>query len=386
MLTKRNFASLFMKLCMLFALSACSSGGDGLQVDALNVPADFAKTPYLIYPGDDTQMTLLWQLDAKDASVVKWGLYTSCSSGQAVTTEYNSSHQHAYTFNGLVPGIRYYYKVFASKGLSKGSFLAAPQNTATRVKFFVFGDTRTYPATHNALASQMISAYSTDPEFQTMALMVGDLTTDGNYETFWTSDYFNQQYTNIQQYHSEIPVQIAMGNHEGTGELFQKYFPYPFVANRYWSFDYGPAHVAVLDQYEPQGFSQQQLDWVTNDLAMSTKTWKIIIFHEPGWSAGPHAPNVDIQQKIQPLAKRYGAILIGGHLHYYARAVVDGVQHITTGGGGAELMAPNPSSQYVVKTDSSHHYCTIEIDGNSLLFRAIRLNGGGLIESFTLTK
>ena len=38
-----------------------------------------------------------------------------------------------------------------------------------------------------------------------------------------------------------------MGNHEGPATLFVKYFPYPFVGGRYWSFDYGPIHVTVVD-------------------------------------------------------------------------------------------------------------------------------------------
>lgn len=88
-----------------------------------------------------------------------------------------------------------------------------------------------------------------------------------------------------------------------------------------------------------------EYNWLTNDLASTTKPWKILLFHEPGWSAGgSHANNTTVQTYIQPLCKQYGVdLVLNGHNHYYSRAVVDGVQHITTGGGGAPLYAPNPT-------------------------------------------
>jgi hypothetical protein len=42
------------------------------------------------------------------------------------------------------------------------------------------------------------------------------------------------------------PIQDCMGNHEDEGLLFEKYWPYPFVEDRYWSFNYGPVHVVVV--------------------------------------------------------------------------------------------------------------------------------------------
>ena len=77
------------------------------------------------------------------------------------------------------------------------------------------------------------------------------------------------------------------------------------------------------------------------DLAASAKPWKFIVLHEPGWSAGGgHGNNTTVQNDIQPLAVQYGvAIVFGGHNHYYARANVSGVTHLTMGGGGAPLPA-----------------------------------------------
>jgi hypothetical protein len=186
---------------------------------------------------------------------------------------------------------------------------------------------------------------------------------------------------------ANLPYQSCTGNHEGTGTLFAKYFPYPFVANHYWSFDYGPTHFAVLDQYTSYGPGSAQLTWLTNDLATSTKPWKFIVLHEPGWSAGGgHDNNVTVQNCIQPLCEQFAVpIVFGGHNHYYARAVVNGVQHITTGGGGAPLYTPDPGYPHIVTISRTNHFCKIEIDSTTLHFSAIT-SSGAVIDTFSITR
>ena len=124
----------------------------------------------------------------------------------------------------------------------------------------------------------------------------------------------------------------------------------PFSADRYWSFDYGPAHFVMLDQYVDYAVGSPQYTWLVNDLAASTKIWKFIVMHEQGWSTGGgHENNTTVQTIIQPLAELYGvSIVFGGHNRYYARAVVNGVQHLTVGGGGAPLYTPDPGQPFIV--------------------------------------
>ncbi|MBT8387708.1 MAG: T9SS type A sorting domain-containing protein, partial [Ignavibacteria bacterium] len=131
------------------------------------------------------------------------------------------------------------------------------------------------------------------------------------------------------------------------------------------------------------GPGSAQLTWLENDLAASTKPWKFIYLHEPGWSAGGHGNEIPVQLYIQPLCEQYGVpIVFGGHNHYYARAVVNGVQHITTGGGGAPLYLPDPSYPNIVTATRANHFCTIAIDDGLLSFKAIKPDGT-LIDSFT---
>jgi hypothetical protein len=95
----------------------------------------------------------------------------------------------------------------------------------------------------------MMSDMEQHPEMQTIVISTGDLVEDGDDESDWDDDFFNPNSTYIQQMFTHLPYVNAVGNHEGQGMLFNKYFPYPmFVSERfYYSFDYGPAHFTVLD-------------------------------------------------------------------------------------------------------------------------------------------
>jgi hypothetical protein len=376
--------SVLVLLAVAGALSAAGRAavppnGGGARTDLMR------KSPYLIWPGDPTRMEVLWQLSATGASTIEWGPDTTCALGSAQTSEYGNDHQHTWTITDLTPGTLYYYRVRAGGPAYPGSFHAAPPPDQADVKFFAYGDTRSNPAVHDQVAGAMIAGWDADPEYQSVALVVGDLVYHGDLEADWTDQYFSPAYSNVRSFLAHLPYHSCIGNHEGTGTLFVKYFPYPFVGGRYWSYDYGPMHVTVIDQYTSYGPGSAQLQWIASDLAASAKPWKFIVLHAPGWSAGDgHENNVTVQTYIQPLCVRYGvSIVFGGHNHYYARAEVDGVEHITTGGGGAPLYTPNPSYPHIVATARAYHFCRISIQGGELSFEAVTPQGV-VIDSFTL--
>jgi len=344
------------------------------------------KTPYLIYTGDEKEIQVLWQLNSKDTCTIEWGTDTLYTAGSTQTYEYGNDHQHTYTITNLVPITQYYYRITVNQEVHIGTFRSAPDTNATAIKFFAYGDTRTYPYNHGQVAAAIIATYIDDANFQSFIISVGDLVNNGNSESGWDNEFFNPSYPNILEMIANLPYQSCMGNHEGSGVLFKKYFSYPFVDGRYWSFNYGPAHIVVVDQYTSYGPGSPQLTWLENDLASTTKPWKFIYLHEPGWSAGGgHSNNTSVQNYIQPLCEQYDvSILFAGHNHYYARAVKNGIQHITTGGGGAPLHQPNNNYENIVATNKSYHFCKIEIEGDSLNFKAVKTDGT-VVDSFAFS-
>lgn len=356
----------------------------------------FKKGPYLILSGVNTEMKVLWQNTGISTDQISWGTDLTYSMGTSANPGYGSDFQHLQTITGLTPGTKYYYKVIVNGVTKTGSFYTPPTSSATATKFLVYGDTRTNPNYHNDVATRINATATADPGYQSVLLSVGDLVSAGYNETPWTSEFFNYAYPEIMNMLATIPYESAVGNHEFSGSttLFNKYFPYNFQGGRYYySFDYGPAHFAVVDQYTAYTVGSSQYNWLVSDLSASTKPWKFIILHEPGWSAaGGHANNTTVQNVIEPLCVQYNVpIVFAGHNHYYARAAVPEaggitIQHVTAGAAGAPLYTPDNSQPNIVSSAKAYHFCKISIESDYILkFEAIN-SDGTLIDQFTISR
>jgi len=362
---------------------------------SLTVAADAAirKGPYLIYPGHNTEMMVLWQLGNSRTCTLEWGVDTSYADGNAVTSEYGADHQHKYLITDLTPACKYYYRLTVEAEQYTGSFRAAPPEGTRSVKFLAYGDTRTNVFDHDMVNEAMFNTFTEDPNYQTFTMLSGDWVDDGEEEADWTSEFFNPAALNTRQLQANLPINGCIGNHEWeSGDTpptyFDKYWPYPYVDGFYWSFDYGPAHITVIDQYE-QLYTpgSEQYDWIVQDLASTDKEWKFIQLHEPGYSAGGgHDDAPYVQDYIQPLCEQYAVdMVVAGHNHYYARCNRNGVIHITTGGGGAPLRTPNPTySPHVQVAAETYHFCKINIQKNELHFEAVTPDAN-VVDTFTLT-
>ncbi|MBN1578182.1 MAG: metallophosphoesterase [Chitinispirillaceae bacterium] len=345
---------------------------------------DANKGPYMVWNGNNTEMTVLWQFGETTSGSIEWGATTSYGNS-ATTTEYGSDHQHQYTITGLTPGTKYYYNV---AGAGSGSFTAAPPSDAQNVKIFAYGDTRTNPNYHNDVCAGMITSYTDDPAKQTIAILSGDWVLYGNSESAWADEFFPRNYTNLIKFQSEVPLCGPMGNHENfTGNLLNKYFPQPGGENYYYSMDYGPVHIVVVNQYADYDPSSAQYAWLVDDLSFTDKTWKIMTFHEPAWTEGDHGNSTQAQLYLHPLCVQYGVdFVVAGHNHIYVHAVEEGVHHITAGGGGAPLVSGTPyTSDNIVESSINFHFCELDIQGSLLTFTA-KLPNGNVIETFQVTR
>jgi len=346
------------------------------------------KGPTLIYTGTNTMMRVVWQWSANVAFQIQWGTSTSYASGAAaVSASDTTNHMYRYDIAGLTPGTKYYYRILTGSQCASSSFYAAPATSATSLKFFSYGDTRTNGSAHNGLAGQIDSIFAADPAFQTLNLNVGDWVSSDS-ESAWTGEWFASGYTNIRKQDASIADIGVRGNHEGAATYWKRYWPEPFQSGGlYWSFDYGPMHVTMLDQYTSYSAGSTQYNWLKADLANSTKKWKMVVLHEPGWSSGGgHGNNTTVQNDLQPLFVQYGvAIVFGGHNHYYARASVNGVTHLTVGGGGAPLYTPASGYPNIVKTYKGYSFGEFTISGNTLTAKILS-SSGAIVDSFTITK
>jgi len=354
--------------------------------------ANLRKGPYIIYTNLNTQMKVLWQADETPTdSQIEWGRTTSYQFASGPLSESGSAedeHQFSHIITDLKPSTRYYYRVSVDIEQATGSFMTAPPNSASAVTIYGYGDTQSHPDDHDRVVKALLADVDTNSDRrQTITLHSGDWVSDGDDEEVWDGQYFSREYDYVLNFLSRIAVMGGRGNHEGSAVLFRKYWPYDYQDSTgcYYSFDYGPLHVAVVDQYVLFFPESPQYKWLANDLENTQKPWKFVTMHKPAWSAGGDHDNDYLSQLfLDPLFEEYGvAVVHAGHNHYYARCEKEGVQHITSGGGGGRLNTPDPGYPYVVMSDESNHFIRYEIVGSKMTVTAIR-DDGSVIESFEL--
>jgi len=352
--------------------------------------AEFQKGPYLIYESLNTAMKILWQTNTDaEISRIEWGLDTSYSSGFETVPPSGADHQYFFTISGLTPDTHYFYQIEVDGVFRRGDFRTAPEADASKITIWAYGDTRTNPAVQDQVLGAMLTKISGDSgNNRTILLHSGDLVSNGEDETSWTDEFFPPDQPHIQKARETLALMACRGNHEGNGDLFRKYFPYPYADDTSfnYSFDYGPIHIAVVDDQSDISPGSNQYVWVENDLASSDACWKFVLIHETAYSAGGHPNNSTNQTLTSDLLEPAGVdLVINGHNHYYSRALKNGLNHITAGGGGAPLYDPDPGYPYIVVAIKSYNYMRIDINGSSLRFTAFDENNNEL-DSFMLTK
>jgi hypothetical protein len=168
--------------------------------------------------------------------------------------------------------------------------------------------------------------------------------------------------------------------------------------SHFYSFDHGDAHFVVLympfyieipalDVYRLYEGSDQY-NWLTNDLASSSKPWKFLFLHHPLASSGSHRNDhysgsslTDaqvLQNLLLPVAVRYGVEMIfNGHDHDYERFnPINGVQLIANGSAGSLMngiqdQRDAASSQFYTVPE----FLKVSVQGDSLFLQAITTNG-----------
>jgi hypothetical protein len=230
------------------------------------------------------------------------------------------------------------------------------------VYFTVFGDNRgekdgRQPAVFSRLVRQMAAL---NPEF---VIGTGDYIYGAS-----TQDTLRYQWNEF--FRALAPLQErrttyfvpAPGNHEIAGgdgrALFLQYFK-----RCYFSFNRGGSHFIVLDSETPGQESRiagEQLQWLKRDLATAANAACIFVaVHRPFFPVALHrGDSLDMYPTErdalhQLLVQHRVTCVFEGHEHLYNRQTRDGVVHIITGGGGADLYATPENGGY-------HHFLSVK--------------------------
>jgi len=205
---------------------------------------------------------------------------------------------------------------------------------------------------------------------------------------------------------ARAPIFPTLGNREYRTDRAAPYldlFELPAVAwrpadqERYYSFDYGEAHIVVLDSNAPldvddNAASDDMFDWLRADLGQTKQPWKIVAFHHPAYSTGSHGSDPRVQAKLIPIFEAYGVqLVLNGHDHDYQRSLPlragqatttaqGGVVYIVTGAGESASTACGTANWVAFARCSQPYglYSRITVDGDSMTIQAV--NNSGVVE------
>jgi hypothetical protein len=341
-----------------------------------------AMGPWLVDPVPG-QVTVAWTTLEPSTGRVWYG---PREPDRLATEEGPPVTEHRVVLRSLQPSTQVRYRIEGAPDASW--FTSAPQpGSEGPIQVLVYGDNRANNGDH-ALVARAAAA-----EHPQLALHTGDMVVSAREESLWRA-WFQEE----RELLAHAPIVPTVGNDDvtDTGAAYSRFFQH---RPPYWSFDYGPVHLVVLDSFEastgatPQraGLSETQKAWFTEDLRRVPRERHVWVLVHQGPFAHPlhtrdgHGGNDDVRTAIQ-VAHQVHPIeaVFAGHEHFYERGEIDGIRYFVYGGGGAPLEEPDPSAKGVQFAASVLSYATVEVCGCHATGRTKNI-AGKVIDSFTLS-
>lgn len=366
-----------------------------------SVRSEWRVAPYLQF-GTDSSMVVMWENHDETSGFVRFSESEMGADYPALDHVIHSDGTrmlHEVVLTGLEPNTKYFWS--AVSVTADGDTLASEPSTfrttvgeSSAFAFVLYGDSQSNPDTWGRVAEL---GWLERPNF---ALLAGDLVGTGGNINHWLEEFFPPAKVLMER----VPLYTALGNHEDDDENYYRYMHNP-PPEYYYTFNYGNAQFFIVDTNRDVTEGSEQYNWLEEELAASTATWKFVMHHHPPYSSeendhgdswvgstdyGTHARN------LVPLFEAYGVdFSLFGHVHMYERTwpIFDGeinqhngVIYINSGGagGGLEQFAPT-RSWFSAKLKSVHHYSYFSIQDNKLQFQAID-EWGNMFDTFELIK
>jgi hypothetical protein len=322
--------------------------------------------------------TVVWNTDVAAAC----GLRIRALGGAWTTIAGQRGGVCAVAAVNLVPGREYRYIPLANgTGLTSEIPLRTPHPTA-KFSFHVVGDSGCACASQMAVRDRMAALPAN------FILHTGDMVyEDGEPERF--DPTFFTPYASLLR---RVVLWPSLGNHDiktARGDPWRAAFltpaNNPASSENYYSFDYGGAHVVVLDSNASTDPGSAQWTFLDRDLGSSTATWKFVVFHHSVYSSGNHGGQSGIRADLVPLFDKHRVdVVFMGHDHHYERTkplrdgqvtpTGGGTTYVTTGGGG-KTIRPVGASTFTAYAESAYHFTWVMVEGATLVLSMVRSDG-----------
>lgn len=365
-------------------------------IDSVSVVNNFGKDP-------KTEHNFTWYT----ASSIKNGAVEYCPKDQfngfdktnimkayarnyETKTDADTRMIHKVELNNLKPGTEYVYRVeLDSDGVSpQGMFKTAEQDSG-KFTFINITDTQGDTAKdYNIWKNTLDKAIEQFPDARFL-VHTGDMVDDGQRIKQWelAVNAVKDELMNL----IVVPV---VGNHEvlnknrtNTDEKnFTDWFNLPVEqdtgvpAGTVYSFDYGSAHIAVMNTQCGSKNLRKQADWLRRDMAKKDKPWKIVALHRGPY--GATYDTTDIRNAWAPVFDEVGIdLVLQGHDHNYVRSYPmknkakvkagEGTVYMVSNSGGVKFYPQKTRSwQAVDFQPKTQMYIAVTVDGNKMEIKA----------------
>lgn len=324
-----------------------------------------------------------WYTDTLTDSVVRvYNGETDISNSLTFTNvsceEWEGSYVHKVTVSGLVGGKTYTYQVGDGMVWSDwGTFVT--DDGDDRFDFITIADVQARSRENfQKGADTLRAAFEIIPNAEFVANL-GDFTNDSNNEKW---NFYDEAFASLNLSTTQVPVS---GNHDGFGadNWFNNMFNLDTsesVQTRSgvnYSFDYGNAHIAVLNTNDIICMSNAQLRWLENDMNSTSKDWKIILTHKAPYTLGKNGKWPDamyLQKAMASICDETGVDLVmSGHDHMYLRTKPLYRNRLSTNGTVYVLNGTAGTKRYEIRSFLADSF----LDTNFIAGMTVQKNGYG---------
>ncbi len=372
-----------------------------------------------------TTQTIGWRTDV----TVKSGRVQCAGEGQAVTevaapapekleTNIGAIHLFSVTLRQLLPGTRYKYRVGDGTHWSAYYSFETEKAENSNFEFIVFGDSHEKKPVYKVWQQTVAQAYRQNPGAR-FVMNVGDLIYSGKDYEQWQA-----WFSACQEVIANIPEMPAIGDHEPRGvtskdewqrpDYFVKLFKLPpngpeKFKGEVYSFDYGPAHIVVLnssfhyefkDPADRKAMIDAETSWLDADLASTKKPWKIVVYHDATYNIAPDRAGTLTKTHFGPIIdKHHVDAVFNAHDHAMARSYfihggnfvpggAEGTVYFVSGRAGdnaKDSLGRKIWHPFFHDPQAQSGYLVVGVSRDVLTVRT-RLLDGTVIDSFNINK
>lgn len=372
-----------------------------------------------------TTQTIGWRTDSTtNAGSVQYAKagqsYTTIAAAtpEVLYTNVGRIHLFSATLRSLEPGTRYEYRVGSGSHWSARYSFQTEKAGKEAFDFLVFGDSHEKKPSYSVWNKTVTQAFKNNPQSK-FFVSVGDLIYSGK-------DYVQWQawFAACKDVIARIPVYPVIGDHEPRGvtskelslrpEYFVKLFkvsqngPAAFKGEVY-SFDYGSAHITVLNSSFTYEFAdasdrQKMIDaetaWLDADLASTKQPWKIVIYHDATYNLSADRSGVYTKKHFGPIIdKHHVDVVFNGHDHAMARSYfMKDEEFVPTASGGTVYFISGRSGNNVKESlgrkiwhpffydpQAQTCYLVVSVDKSELTVKT-RLQDGTVVDNFKINR